>query len=192
MPRLGEWGPMKIYTKKGDKGQTGLFGGGDFPKDDLRIAAYGTVDELNSVVGLVLSHGVTSEIHSPLIEVQRELFTLGAELATLKPSPAMVKGYLQESHVMALEEQIDWWEKDLAPLKKFILPGGSVTAAHLHLARTVCRRAERALVTLHQQQGLRSEVLKYINRLSDWFFVLARFANHLAKQEDVLWEGISK
>jgi cob(I)alamin adenosyltransferase len=181
---------MKIYTKKGDKGQTGLFGGGTLPKDDLRIAAYGTVDELNAVVGLAVSQGPQAEICARLIEVQKQLFTLGAELATLEPSAQMLKGYLQEGHVISLEEQIDWWEKELTPLKKFILPGGSMTAAYLHLARTVCRRAERSLVTLHQKQRLRPEVLKYTNRLSDWFFVLARYANHLEKKEDILWEGI--
>lgn len=181
---------MKIYTKKGDAGNTGLFGGGTLPKDDLRIAAYGTVDELNSVLGLVLSGGTSKEIHSPLIEVQKQLFILGAELATPEPVPQMLKGFLQEEHITALEKQIDSWEESLAPLKKFILPGGSVTAARLHFARTVSRRAERHLVTLHRQQPLRPQVLKYINRLSDWFFVLARFANHLEKKEDILWEGI--
>jgi cob(I)alamin adenosyltransferase len=181
---------MKIYTKKGDKGQTGLFGGGTLPKDDLRIAAYGTVDELNAVVGLAISQGPQAEVRARLIEVQKQLFILGAELATLEPSPQMLKGYLQEGHVVTLEEQMDGWEKELNPLKKFILPGGATTATYLHLARTVCRRAERSLVTLHQKQRLRPEVLKYTNRLSDWFFVLARYANHLEKKEDILWEGI--
>ena len=181
---------MKIYTKKGDKGETGLFGGGILSKDDLRIAAYGTVDELNSMVGIAASPGCQAELREDLIEVQKQLFTLGAELATPDPSPQMQKGFLQESHIVKLEEQIDTWEKSLIPLKKFILPGGSVTAARLHLARTMCRRAERELVSFHKKNPLRPEVLKYINRLSDWFFVLARYANHLEKKEDVLWEGI--
>jgi cob(I)alamin adenosyltransferase len=181
---------MKIYTKKGDAGNTGLFGGGMLPKDDLRIAAYGTIDELNAVLGLVLSGGVSQEIQTPLIEAQKQLFILGAELATPEPTAQMAKGFLQEEHITALEKQIDQWETSLAPLKKFILPGGSVTAARLHFARTVCRRAERAIVSLHPKQKLRPQVLTYINRLSDWFFVLARFANHLEDKPDILWEGI--
>jgi cob(I)alamin adenosyltransferase len=181
---------MKIYTKKGDGGQTGLFGGGILAKDDIRISAYGAVDELNSVLGLALSQGAPGELQSCLIEVQKQLFILGAELATPEPSAQMSQGFLQEGQIVALEQQIDGWEQDLAPLKQFILPGGSMTAAYLHLARTVSRRAERQLVTLNRAQPLRPELLKYINRLSDWFFVLARFANHLGGQKDILWEGI--
>lgn len=183
-------GFVKIYTKKGDAGQTGLFGGGELPKDDLRIAAYGTVDELNAVAGLAQVQSEIPKVSSALREVQKQLFVLGAELATLKPSDSMLKGFIQDQHVSQLEGQIDRWEETLSPLKNFILPGGGKTAASLHLARTVCRRAERQMVTLHRRQPLRPVLLKYINRLSDWFFVLSRIANHLEHKPDILWEGI--
>jgi cob(I)alamin adenosyltransferase len=183
---------MKIYTKKGDKGETFLFGGGPYSKDDQRIEAYGTVDELNSVVGCVISELSDEGIKVILRSVQEQLFVVGAELATVNPSAEMAKGFIQSKHVAQLENQIDEWEKELAPLKKFILPGGSKGAAFLHLARTVCRRAERRLVALSHDQMVRPELVIYLNRLSDWFFVLARLVNRHGGVEDILWEGILK
>ncbi len=184
---------MKIYTKKGDQGQTFLFGGGPYPKDDERIAAYGTVDELNSVVGCaIVELGGSDALSSDLLEIQKQLFVVGAELATVNPKEEMAKGFIKSDHIERLEKQIDAWEKDLTPLKHFILPGGTRTAAFLHLSRTICRRAERALVSLSHDQAVRPELVADINRLSDWVFVLARTVNHRAKVEDVLWEGILK
>ena len=184
---------MKIYTKKGDKGQTYLFGGGPFPKDSERIEAYGTVDELNSVLGCAVSElGPKSEFTSILTEIQKQLFIVGAELATVKPTPEMSQGFIKNSHVDLLEKQIDEWEAELTPLTRFILPGGTKASSWLHLARTVGRRAERALVTCSHDQALRPELIVYLNRLSDWFFVLARLLNHRAQVAYILWEGILK
>lgn len=183
---------MKIYTKKGDQGQTFLFGGGPYPKDSERIEAYGSVDELNSVVGCALVELQDKELQSACLEIQRQLFIVGAELATLNPTPELAAGFIQDRHVQALEKQIDAWEGELEPLKKFILPGGAKAAALLHLARTVCRRAERQVVAVSHDQAVRPELLVYLNRLSDWLFVLARVVNRRAKVEDILWEGILK
>ncbi len=185
---------MKIYTKKGDRGETFLFGGGPYPKDSVRIAAYGTVDELNSVLGCahvemtVFDH----DLAKCLLEIQKQLFVIGAELATVAPSTEMAAGFIQPNHVTALEAQIDAWETELDPLKNFILPGGNRAAALLHLGRTVCRRAEREAVALSHEISLRMELLVYLNRLSDWLFVLARLVNKRAGVSDLLWEGILK
>ncbi|HCU25072.1 MAG TPA: cob(I)yrinic acid a,c-diamide adenosyltransferase [Deltaproteobacteria bacterium] len=184
---------MKIYTKTGDAGQTYLFGGGPFPKDNERIEAYGDVDELNTVVGLALAGLETEDpLRSDLLEVQKQLFLIGAELASVKPDAKMIAGFLQKKQIESLEKQIDAWETELEPLKKFILPGGHSAAAALHQARTVCRRAERSVVALSHDLQLRPELLIYLNRLSDWFFVLARVVNRRAGVEDILWEGILK
>jgi cob(I)alamin adenosyltransferase len=174
---------MKIYTKKGDQGETGLFGGDRVPKDHLRIRAYGTLDELNAALGLV---SLAPEFGDRLRRIQGELFQLGAELATPRGksvSVALVAG----DEVALLESEIDGMEKSLAPLTHFILPGGCTVAAQLQVARTVCRRAERELVVLHRAEPLRPVVLEYVNRLSDYLFVASRFANHTAKVADVLW-----
>jgi len=183
---------MKIYTKKGDGGQTFLFGGGPYPKDSVRIAAYGTVDELNSVLGCAHVEMITfdRDLAKCLLEIQKQLFVVGAELATVSPSQEMAAGFIQANHVTALETQIDAWESELEPLKKFILPGGNRAAALLHLARTVCRRAERESVALSHEISLRLELLVFLNRLSDWLFVLARLVNRRAGVPDLLWEGI--
>ena len=184
---------MKIYTKKGDRGQTFLFGGGPYPKDSERIAAYGEVDELNSVVGCVIaSFAKPGELAQRLLEIQKQLFVVGAELATVSPSPEMAAGFIHPIHSQSLEKDIDAWESELEPLKKFVLPGGEPAAAFLHQARTVCRRAERAVVKLSHDQAIRSDLLVYLNRLSDWFFVLARLVNRRAGVPDILWEGILK
>jgi len=171
---------------------TSLFGGGPFPKDAGRIAAYGEVDELNSVIGCALPELKDPILTTALQELQEQLFVLGAELATLNPNEKMKEGFLQELHVAELEELIDQLEAKLPPLKKFILPGGGKGAAFLHLARTTCRRAERAIVALSHHEPVRPEVLTYINRLSDLLFVMARFANLQEGVKDILWEGILK
>lgn len=178
---------MKIYTKTGDTGETGLWGGSRVPKDALRIRAYGSFDELNAVLGLALAeNGISKDLRSRLLRIQRELFQLGSELATprgKKVSAALI----DDPQVNQQEHEIDAMEAALKPLKNFILPGGSRASALLHLARTVSRRAERELVTLHRAEPLRPALLHYVNRLSDYLFVCARFANHEANVEDVPW-----
>lgn len=183
---------MKIYTKKGDQGSTYLFGGGPFPKDDSRIDTYGTLDELNAVLGCVLSEISDPFLRKELEKIQRQLFVLGTELSSVNPNETLKAGFIQQSQIEALEKQIDDWEKKLQPLKQFILPGGTKGAALLHLARTVCRRAERALVSLSHREEIRPESLVYLNRLSDFLFVMARETNRVEKKEDILWEGILK
>lgn len=177
---------MKIYTKTGDTGETGLWGGARVPKDDLRIRTYGTVDELNAAVGIVLAEGPGPILAPRLIRIQGELFRLGAELAT--PRGKNVATALVEDEDISLQErEIDEMEKTLPPLKTFILPGGHRAAACLHLARTICRRAERELVTLNRAEPQRALAIQYLNRLSDYLFVAARFANHQAGVVDVPW-----
>jgi len=173
---------MKIYTKKGDAGETGLFGGDRVPKDHLRIRAYGTLDELNAALGLVSA----PEVAVPLRRIQGELFQLGAELATPRGKTLTI-ARLDTAEVVRLENEIDGMEKSLPPLTQFILPGGTPAAAHLHLARTICRRAERELVVLHRAEPLRPVILEYVNRLSDYLFVASRFMNHTAKVADIPW-----
>lgn len=180
---------MKIYTKKGDEGQTGLYGGERVSKDHARIRTYGTLDELNAVVGLVLSDSsLPPELRARLVRIQSELFTLGAELATPRGKELKMT-LLAEADVTRLEGEIDQMETQLPPLKSFILPGGSVGAAQLHLARTVSRRAERELVVLHRAEPVRPTVLQYLNRISDYFFVCARYVNLTAGISDVPWSA---
>lgn len=179
---------MKIYTRTGDTGQTGLFGGPRVAKDDARIEAYGTVDELNAVLGVVAAGDLPAELEEILLPVQHELFEIGAELATPEPA-AHRTATIDEAPIARMEQQIDRLEAKLEPLKVFILPGGTPTAAHLHVARTVCRRAERRLVTLARRDERVSErLIIYLNRLSDLLFVMARRANALAGQADIPWE----
>lgn len=183
----------RIYTRLGDDGETHLGDMSRVPKTHPRIEAYGTVDELNSVLGCAVSElGPKSEFTTVLTEIQKQLFIVGAELATLKPTPELSQGFIRNAHVELLEKQIDEWEGELTPLTRFILPGGTKASSWLHLARTVGRRAERALVTCSHDQTLRPELIVYLNRLSDWFFVLARLLNHRAQVADILWEGILK
>lgn len=183
---------MRIYTKTGDEGETGLFGGGRVPKHAVRIAAYGEVDELNSVLGwcAVAADAAQAEI---LHREQRNLFTLGSFLATPPEAREGAKAYLPawpEEATPALETEVDQWQEALPELTAFILPGGTELAARLHLARTVCRRAERQLVALAQEgeDQVDAAHVRYLNRLSDWLFVLARYANHLANTPDVPWD----
>jgi cob(I)alamin adenosyltransferase len=180
---------MKIYTKTGDKGETGLFGGPRVRKDHPRIEAYGTVDELNSVLGLVRAHGVGHELDLLLARMQNELFSVGAELAAPNPDKKSPPGIVK-SHIEYLERAIDRYEAEVPPLRQFILPAGTLPAAALHLARTVCRRAERRLVTLDHLPGetVSPELIIYLNRVSDLLFVLARVVNRRSGAEDVPWE----
>lgn len=183
---------MKIYTKTGDGGETGLFGGGRASKDSLRVAAYGEVDELNAALGLVRALD-PQEFVDPLLQtIQRDLFTIGAELATpdrdkLHKALARSGAPIGDADVAGLEAAIDSHESRLEPLKNFILPGGVPKAATLHLARTVCRRAERVVVSLSHQAQINPAILRYLNRLSDLLFVLARAANAQAGRPDVKW-----
>ncbi|MBX3275251.1 MAG: cob(I)yrinic acid a,c-diamide adenosyltransferase [Sandaracinaceae bacterium] len=178
---------MKIYTKQGDAGETGLFGGTRVSKASARVAAYGDVDELNSTLGVARAAGLDADVDALLASIQSELFELGAELAA-RPGKDVGLPPIGDAQVEALERAIDRAEEELAPLASFILPGGSLAAAHLHVARTVCRRAERAIVGLGEGQA-RPEVLRYVNRLSDLLFVLARLANHRRGVVDVPWRG---
>jgi cob(I)alamin adenosyltransferase len=179
---------MKIYTKAGDRGETGLFGGGRVAKDDLRVEAYGTVDELNAALGAARAAAPHPEIDGHLARVQAELFSVGADLAT--PREARARGSLppvQDAWVGALEAAMDGWDAELAPLTAFVLPGGTPVAAALHLARATCRRAERRVVALSHHADVDAVVLVYLNRLSDFLFVAARLACVRAGAPEVLW-----
>lgn len=171
----------KIATRTGDAGETGLGDGSRVPKDHPRVAALGEVDELNSVVGLVLAEEIPEEIRSALIAVQHDLLDLGGELSI--PGHALLKS----ERVAFLDSEIEKLNKPLAPLKEFILPGGSRAAAAAHRARTVCRRAERSVVALGRKETVGEPARQYLNRLSDLLFVAARVLNRGAGMEDVLW-----
>lgn len=178
---------MKIYTKTGDSGETGLFGGGRVGKDDPRVEAYGQVDELNSVLGVARAEGLGTL--DPLAQsLQDQLFTIGSILATPQDSKAAAHiPKVQQEWITAMEHAIDSYDLELAPLTAFILPGGSKAAAALHLARTVCRRAERHAVPLLRQGLVDPQVEVFLNRLSDLLFAMARYANHQAGVKDVPW-----
>jgi cob(I)alamin adenosyltransferase len=178
---------MKIYTKTGDDGTTGLIGGRRVRKDDARLACCGTIDELNACLGLA-GAGAGAELTRPLGLVQAELFIIGSHLAAPE---GKLQGLppLTEENLARLEQEIDSAEADLPPLRNFILPGGSETAARLHLARTICRRAERSLVQFAATHPVEPILLTYLNRLSDWLFVQARLANQRAGVADVPWNS---
>ncbi|HET6228643.1 MAG TPA: cob(I)yrinic acid a,c-diamide adenosyltransferase [Longimicrobiaceae bacterium] len=185
---------MKIYTKTGDRGETGLFGGQRVPKDHARVEAYGDVDELNSLLGVTcaqLEAEGAGEIVAGLRGIQAELFTVGANLATPRPEDGGRENAhipaLREGGIEAMERWIDAAETEMEPLKSFILPGGTAAAASLHLARTVCRRAERRVVHLSHEAAVPGEMVRYLNRLSDLLFTLARLANRRAGVGDVPW-----
>jgi cob(I)alamin adenosyltransferase len=183
---------LKIYTRTGDRGETGLFGGGRVPKNHLRVEAYGQVDELNAAIGMAQALEPRTYGRDVLEQIQRDLFTVGAELATPDPvklEKALGGPRIGPAEVAALEQVIDHYETQVPPLKQFVLPGGVPKAAALHLARTVCRRAERAVVTFHRKHktGGLSSVVPYLNRLSDLLFVLARVANHAAGVPEIPW-----
>jgi cob(I)alamin adenosyltransferase len=176
---------MKIYTKTGDAGETGLFGGPRVRKDHARIEAFGTVDELNSELGIVRTHAPAATFDPLLRRIQNELFDLGAQLAT----PGQADERITATHVASLEAEIDRHEEELEPLKNFILPAGTPLAAQIHVARTVCRRAERRVVTLAGQSNatIPANAIEYLNRLGDLLFVLARVANRRAGVIDDPW-----
>ncbi|MBA2683103.1 MAG: cob(I)yrinic acid a,c-diamide adenosyltransferase [Gemmatimonadaceae bacterium] len=181
---------MKIYTKTGDAGDTGLFGGGRVSKDHPRVQAYGSVDELNASLGIARAVEPMPRIDDLLLGIQRDLFSLGALLAT--PDPEKVAEYLAkasvgEARVLELEHMIDDGEQELEPLRAFILPGGTIKAATLHLSRTICRRAERDVIAMSRSDPLPPIVLIYLNRLSDLLFVLARVAARRAGAPEVTW-----
>ena len=181
---------MKIYTKTGDKGDTGLFGGGRVPKNHPRVEAYGDVDELNASIGLARSIELMPRVDEVLVPIQRDLFAIGAILAT--PDREKMKQHLEKARIDAdriaqLEHAIDDGDRELEPLKAFIVPGGTPKAAALHVARTVCRRAERRVVELQEDTELPELVVIYLNRLSDLLFTLARVANRRAGAGEVTW-----
>lgn len=176
---------MPIYTRGGDRGETGLFGGKRVAKDDSRVEAYGSVDELNAVLGIVLIY-YNGKRRESLKEVQRTLFAIGAQLAS--PKPISIKG-IESEKIAQLEKDMDSIENTLGPLRHFILPGGSKTAALLHLARTVCRRAERRVITLARKEKIDPQIVVYLNRLGDWLFMLAREANAQADVKEEEWKA---
>jgi cob(I)alamin adenosyltransferase len=180
---------MKIYTRTGDDGTTGLFGGERVPKASARVEAYGSVDELCAVLGTALAApgGLAPPFVDVLTRVQRDLFVLGADLATPPGRETSYLPRLEAAHVAALERWIDEQEAELPPLRNFILPGGSPLAAQLHLARTVCRRAERATVALAAEEAVGPLPVQYLNRLGDLLFVLARRANRLVGEPEHEW-----
>jgi cob(I)alamin adenosyltransferase len=179
---------MKIYTRTGDQGDTGLFGGTRVPKDDVRVEAYGTVDETNAAIGMACAHVREPFTQGVLAQLQSDLFTLGAELATVPGhEPRLGIHLLDETDVARLERTIDEAEEPLPPLKNFILPGGPPDVAALHFARTVARRAERRVLTLSQREPVRPSLLVYLNRLADLLFVLARRVSHENRVTDTTW-----
>jgi cob(I)alamin adenosyltransferase len=181
---------MKIYTKTGDKGDTGLFGGGRVPKNHPRVEAYGDVDELNAAIGLARSVEPMPRIDEVLVPVQRDLFAIGALLATPdreKMRQHLDKARIDEERIEQLEHAIDDGDAELEPLKAFIIPGGTPKAAALHVARTVCRRAERRVVELQANTEIPELAVIYLNRLSDLLFTLARVANRRASAGEVTW-----
>lgn len=185
MPRL-----TKLYTRTGDEGDTSLGGGQRVPKDSLRVAAYGTVDELNACLGVALAAGLTPRLIELLPPIQNELFHLGSDLCFLEEDKAAAKlPQIEARHIERLEAHIDEFNHAVGPLKNFILPGGSLGAAHLHVARTVCRRAERAVVALARKEPIGAFALRYLNRLSDLLFIMARYENHQRGVADPLWDS---
>lgn len=180
---------FRIYTKTGDGGQTALFGGRRVYKDDLRVDAYGTIDELNAFIGVLADALPSGEaVQDALHTVQHRLFSIGAHLAT-DPEKMPISPDLRPEDLGMLEAAIDAMEANLPPLRNFILPGGHPTVSQCHVCRTVCRRAERLVVALHRQAPLDEAVLSYLNRLSDYFFVLARHLAHTLGATEVIWQA---
>jgi cob(I)alamin adenosyltransferase len=191
---------MKIYTRTGDSGETSLFGGDRVSKNHLRVATYGTVDEFNSTIGLAVAFCTDPNIKNWLETVQKDLFALGSWLASREASQNIIDGKdpftgerkerttLTDSHILQMESQIDLWEKELTPMRAFILPGGGNFGAFLHLARAIGRRAEREVVGLRDSgEPVPEYVIRYLNRLADALFVLARFANHRDGKPETIW-----
>lgn len=179
---------MKIYTRTGDQGQTGLLGEARVPKDHVRVTAYGEVDETNAAIGLVLAHSKSAGLNALLHQVQADLFALGAELADVRRvRKQQAKAAVTGAMVTRLESEIDGRERVLPPLRAFVLPGGTPAAAFLHFARTICRRAERSVVALARQSKVEPLTIVYLNRLSDLLFVLARHENHRSRRRERTW-----
>lgn len=180
---------MKIYTKTGDKGQTSLLGGARVPKHSLRIESYGTIDELNSWIGLVRDQQIPADLTPILLEIQDRLFTMGSELAT-EPGKTKVKiPHLQQEDVIFLEKEIDRMEADLPPMRNFILPGGHPAVSTCHITRCVCRRAERLCVHLSSESEVDEIIPMYLNRLSDYLFVLSRWLSKSLNAEEIPWKA---
>ena len=180
---------MNIYTKTGDKGETGLFGGDRVGKDSLRISAYGTIDELNSFIGYTIIEIKDQSVKDNLLKIQNYLFTIGSDLATPE-TEKNAKLNIQrtpESYSKEIEKMIDHYDSQLDELKNFILPGGSKSASLLHISRTVCRRAEREVVSLKKLVTIGDNIIIFLNRLSDLFFVLSRFENKVSNHPDTIW-----
>lgn len=187
MPRL-----TKIYTRKGDGGDTSLGGGQRVAKDSLRVEAYGTVDELNSLIGVAVASGLSGRLAGVLPVIQNELFHLGSDLCFVEEDKAKYAlPQIEERHVQALEALIDEMTGVVGPLENFILPGGAPGSAHLHVARTVCRRAERIVTTLAKEEAIGGYVLAYLNRLSDALFMMARYENHQQGVAEPLWNTLA-
>lgn len=185
MPRL-----TKIYTRTGDEGTTSLGSRQRVPKESLRVEAYGTVDELNAVIGVALAHGLAPRLTAALTAVQNELFHLGSDLCFPEEDKTQYQiPQIEPRHVAALEQLMDELSAELGPLENFILPGGTVGAANLHVARTVCRRAERVVVALSRQEAVGAHVIPYLNRLSDALFVMARYENQQHGRAEPLWDS---
>ncbi len=185
MPRL-----TKISTRKGDQGITRLSGGQEVPKDALRVSAYGTVDELNSQIGVALAVGLSLRLQEVLPKIQNELFHLGSDLSFREEDKEKYAiPQIEERHVNQLEALVDEMSAELGRLENFILPGGSIGAAQLHVARTVCRRAERCVISLTHAESIGPHVIPYLNRLSDVLFMLARYENKMREIPDPLWDS---
>ena len=185
MPRL-----TKIYTRKGDDGTTALGGGQRVPKDSLRVMAYGVVDELNSALGVALAHGLHEDLQQMLAVIQNELFHLGSDLCFVEEDKArFALPQIEAKHIERLEGWVDQLNDAVGPLQNFILPGGTLGAAQLHLARTICRRAERDVTALQHSEATGAHVGAYLNRLSDLLFVMARYENFKAGNAETLWNS---
>jgi cob(I)alamin adenosyltransferase len=185
---------MKIYTKTGDRGETALFGGSRVPKHNLRIDSYGTVDELNSWMGLIRDQDINSQTKQTIITIQDHLFTIGAILATPPEKEVLKNGEerlkiskISDDHIHMLEHQMDHMNESLPQMTHFILPGGHPSVSYCHITRTVCRRAERLASALHEKTPIDPQVLKYLNRLSDYLFVLARKLSKDLQAEEIKW-----
>ncbi len=182
---------MKIYTKTGDKGETGLFGGERVSKYSPRIEAYGTIDELNSFIGLAVTEVKSDEVKLLLVKIQNQLFSIGSDLATpdTEKNKKLKIFRTPDNFYLNIEKEIDKYEEKLEPLKNFILPGGSKGSACLHVCRTIARRAERQVVALNSTVQIGNNIIIFLNRISDLFFVLSRFENLVSKIPDAIWEG---
>ncbi|MBI4243716.1 MAG: cob(I)yrinic acid a,c-diamide adenosyltransferase [Planctomycetes bacterium] len=178
---------MKIYTKKGDKGETGLAGGQKVSKSHLRIRTYGTVDELNSVIGICINKVGDADIKNVLVEIQKDLFAIGGQLATASGGLKKEKTIVKEERITKFEKFIDKCMEEGGPIKSFILPGGAESASFIHLARTVCRRAETLIVELSEREHVDPIIIKYINRLSDLLFAIARALNKREGVTEIPW-----